>query len=113
MSIGDQAEKALRSAQQRAAKAKLLASFETFRFRAYHVERRAEEPDWTSRAHAIGPNGEIVRGLYLTFKTPSPLDFGISYDWFMVSVCPYWVEYHGGGHSVRFNGNQSRPKRRT
>ena len=108
MSIQNQADKALRAAQKRVVKAKLLENFHRFRFQANHVERRLGQEDWTNRLTAVGPDGEVIHNLYLTVKTPGPLEFNRLYSWDLLAFCPLWVEYLSSSESIRWSQNTGR-----
>lgn len=108
MSVVDQAERALRASRRKAVKAKLLANFGLFRFEVNHVEKRRGQDDWTNRITAIGPQDQIIGGLWITVKTPGPLDFDRLYSWDLLSFCPLWVEYSRGGESVKWSQNTGR-----
>lgn len=109
LTVEEQAQKRLKDAQKRAAREKLKENLKKFRYRLQHVERRRGDTEWLCRVSGIGPEGENVRNLYLTLRTPSPLSFDLTYDWEMLSICPLWVEYyHAAGETVRLNMNVRR-----
>lgn len=108
MDVGAQADQALKAAQKKAVKAKLLENFDRFRFEVHHVERRLGQDDWTNRLTAVGPEGQVIRGLYLTVKTPGPLDFDRLYSWDLLAFSPLWVEYWSSSGAVRWSQNTGR-----
>lgn len=111
MDIGRQADDALVKAQKKAARDKLKENLPKFRYRLQHVERRRGDSEWLCRVTGIGPDGENVRGLFVTLRTPSPLDFDRTYDWEMLSICPLWVEYYGPQTgAIRMNQNVTRER---
>lgn len=105
MSIEDQAEKALSAARKKAIRKKVFENLEKFTYQAEHVERSRLEEDWLCRLSALGPNEEIVRGLQISVRTPSVLDFNRTYDWGLLSFCPLWVEVYHGVNVYRFSAN--------
>lgn len=105
MSIEDEAEKALSAARKKAIRKKVFENLSKFTYQAEHVERSRLEEDWLCRLSALGPNGEIVRGLRVTVRTPSVLDFDRTYDWGLLSFCPLWVEVYRGVDVYRFAAN--------
>lgn len=105
MSIEDEAVKALRAAQKKAIRAKLFENLTKFTYQAEHVEKARFEEDWLCRLSALGPKKEIVRGLRLTVRTPTPLDFSREYAWDLLSLCPFWVEVYSGTETFRFSAN--------
>lgn len=111
MSIYDEIEKVLSEARKKAIRKKVFENLSKFTYQADHIERSRCEKDWLCRLSALGPNGEIVRGLRLTVRTPSVLDFDRTYDWAILSICPYWVEVYHGVEVYRFSAN-TKPVRR-
>lgn len=105
MSIEDEAEKALSAARKKAIRKKVFENLSKFTYQAEHVERRRGDTDWTCRLRPLGPDGQIVRGLYLTVKTPSALDFDRSYAWDLLAFCPLWAHYYGSNASYTFAQN--------
>lgn len=105
MSIEDEAEKALFVARKKAIRKKVFENLEKFTYQAEHVERSRLEEDWLCRLSAIGPKGEIVRGLRVTVRTPSALNFDRTYGWDLLSLCPLWVEVYRGVEVYRFSAN--------
>ena len=102
-----EAETRIKRRDQEILKERLLDSMGRMWFRASHIERHAHEAEWLCRLVGEGEDGTPARGLHLTIRTPSPLDFGLRYEWAMLAVCPYWVEYWATpGRTVRFSGNQ-------
>lgn len=105
MDVGKQADARLERARKKAVRAKLFENMALFTYQAEHVERRRGDTDWTCRLRPLGPDGEIVRGLYLTVKTPSALDFDRSYAWDLLAFCPLWAHYYSGNGSYTFAQN--------
>jgi hypothetical protein len=112
MSIEEQAEAALRAAQRKAARAKLVQNFDRFRFEIEYIERHRGQDEWFNRLSAVGLKGEVLRGLYVTVRTPGPLEFDRLYGWELLAVYPAWVEYRSPAGVVRWNHNTGpRPSR--
>lgn len=105
MSIEDEAEKALSAARKKAIRKKVFENLAKFTYQAEHIERSRHDKDWLCRLSALGPRGEIVRGLRLTVRTPSVLDFDRNYEWGLISLCPLWLEVYRGDEVYRFSAN--------
>jgi hypothetical protein len=103
--VGKQADARLERARKKAVREAMFEKMALFTYQAEHVERRRGDTDWTCRLRPIGPEGEIVRGLYLTVKAPSPLDFDRTYAWELLAFCPLWVHYYSRNGSFTFAQN--------
>ncbi|MEQ1761551.1 MAG: hypothetical protein ABL984_00260 [Pyrinomonadaceae bacterium] len=104
-SIEAQAERRLEATRKQEIRKKLFENLAAFSFEAEHIERRRGDEDWTCRLTAAGPRGEVVRGLWLTVKTPSALDFGRTYPFDLISFCPLWVHYSSREGYYTFSSN--------
>lgn len=93
--------------RRKAIRAKLLENLPRFRYEAEAVECKEGETDWTNKLRPIGPDGELVRNLSVTVKTPSPLQFGKRYEWGLLEICPHWLVYKNGKVVVRISRNTS------
>lgn len=108
MGIEDEAEKILRAARAKAIRSKIFENLSRFTYQVEHMERGRYEADWLCRLTPRGPNGEIIRGLRVTVKTPSQLDFDRTYDWPLISLCPVWIEVYRGEETYRYSMNTKR-----
>lgn len=107
MSIEREAEKALEESRRKAVRERLFTNLERFVYQAEHVERKRGDDDWTCRLSASF-EGSPVRGLYLTVKTPSALEFSRFYSWDLISFCPLWVNVTTREGSYGFSSNTKR-----
>lgn len=105
MGAEQDAERQLERARKKAVREELFLRLPNLIYEAEHVERRRGDENWTCRLSARTAKGRVVRSLFLTVKTPSPLLFDRTYSWDLFAFCPLWVKFYGGAGPMTFVEN--------